>query len=168
MITQSELKNILHYDPDTGLMKWVVNHKRVRAGSIAGCVNARGYIQVGIARRMYFAHRLAFLYQTGGWPPVHVDHINGLKTDNRWCNLRPVTPAENTKNAARSSSNKSGVTGVSWAARLGKWRATIKAEGSLKYLGVFDDLDEAASARKSAEQKYGFHKNHGRSSAEFT
>ncbi len=105
-----------------------------------------------------------------GWrmAPVHVDHINGVKTDNRWLNLRMVTPSENTKNAARSKANKSGITGVMWMPRYKKWKSYISSQKKVMALGMHEDFYEAVCTRKSAEVKYGFHENHGRSAAEFT
>ena len=91
-----------------------------------------------------------------------VDHINGIRSDNKWSNLRHATQLENTRNRKKSSRNKSGVTGVIWDKSKEKWQARIGVCGKSITLGRFDDFDSAVISRKLAEVKYGFHKNHGR------
>lgn len=162
MVIQSELKKILHYSPETGLFTWAVDRRRIRAGRIAGSINVRGYIQIGIEGKLYYAHRLAFLYQTGVWPDADVDHISGDRSDNSWCNLRKVAHKENMKNISKASNNTSGVTGVCWNSRLGKWMSYITDEEKRRHLGVFESLDEAIKIRKHAEKIHGYHENHGR------
>jgi len=96
------------------------------------------------------------------WPQDEIDHINGIRTDNRLVNLRSVTHRENQKNIKRSTCNTSGRVGVRWEGHRSKWRSAIKVDGREKHLGSFDSFAEASAARKAAEIKYGFHKNHGR------
>jgi hypothetical protein len=88
---------------------------------------------------------------------------NGIRDDNRLVNLRDVTHKENLRNQKLSSSNKSGMTGVSWNKALNKWRALITVDYKMKHLGVFINIEDATQARKKAEKKYGYHANHGRS-----
>ena len=83
-----------------------------------------------------------------------IDHINGVTTDNRRCNLRVCTPAENSRNAGISKSNTSGITGVSWRKDRQKWRSHIRFEGKFYALGHYDNLEDAIKARKEAEVKY--------------
>lgn len=162
-ITQERLKELFHYDPEMGVFTRLVRTAySVRVGDIAGYLNAHGYIIIRIEGKGHRAHRLAFLYMTGCLPEHQTDHINGIRDDNRWVNLRPVTHQENQKNRKKQSTNTSGVTGVYWHIYAKKWIARIKVNGKYKHLGGFNDLDEAVKARKVAEKKYNFHPNHGR------
>jgi len=162
-LTQSILKSRLHYEPETGIFTWLVNHHSVKAATVAGSANGNGYIHIGVSGKNTQAHRLAFLYMTGEFPPDEIDHINGARNDNRWSNLRPVSRAENNKNSKRRHDNTSGVTGVSWCKTRKRWAAHIQVDGKPVNLGRFTDFFEAVSARKLAERKYNFHPNHGRS-----
>lgn len=161
MITQERLKELLHYDPSTGVFTWLVSRGGVSAGSVAGCVNGKGYIQVKLDRTIYEAHRLAFIYVTGEFPPEQADHINQAKLDNRWVNLRPVTHTENQRNSTKCSNNTSGFTGVSWFKRTGQWRASAGVDGKWKHLGLFDCFLDAVAARIRFNRENGFHRNHG-------
>ena len=162
-VTQERLKEVLSYDPDTGIFTWLVDSRNgCKAGDIAGCTEGHGYIAIGVNRIIYKAHRIAFLYMTGAFPKDHVDHINGIKDDNRWLNLRDVTPADNQKNAKKRIDNTSGVTGVYWDKKRNKLKVQIRAGGEQLHLGSFDDFFEACCIRKSAEVRYGYHENHGR------
>ena len=109
---------------------------------------------------MYFTHRLAFLYMTGSIPK-EVDHINHVKPDNRWKNLRAANRIINGRNRSMHCDNTSGVTGVYWHKKKGKWQAGIRVNDKRIYLGVFKHLEDATAARKTAEARYGFHPNHG-------
>jgi hypothetical protein len=93
---------------------------------------------------------------------MQIDHINGDIHDNRMSNLRLVTNQENARNRAVSMNNTSGVNGVSWCKKARKWRPSIGVDGKLLRLGTFDDWFEAVCARMSANNRYGFHVNHGR------
>lgn len=122
---------------------------RVKVGEIAGCVRPdNGYITIGIDGRHYFAHRLAWFYEHGRWPEHHIDHINGVKADNRIANLRDVAAGVNLQNRRTpSSANKSSrLLGVSFCRRTGRWRSCIRVDGRQKSLGYFD-TEDAAHAR---------------------
>jgi HNH endonuclease len=94
IITRTRLKEFLHYDPETGVFTWLVKPCRnILAGSIAGNVMNEGYVMVKIDRKNYKAHRLAWLYVHGTFPPDQLDHINRGRADNRLCNLRLSTQA---------------------------------------------------------------------------
>lgn len=134
-----------------------------RAGEPAlNCLTSAGYLSGRIEDRFYFAHRVVIALSTGAWPSEMTDHINGVRTDNRPNNLRDVPHLENQKNKCRPSINTSGVIGVHWHSQHGKWRSSIKVNGKSCHLGLFESIDEAAKARKQAEENLGFHKNHGR------
>lgn len=145
-ITQARLKELLHYDPETGHFTWLVsNSNRAPAGSRAAPSGGTGYRQIRVDGRLYMTHRLAFLYMTGDFPPDDVDHINRIPSDNRWGNLRPATRRENLSNTALPRHNTSGHRGVSWNRRRGKWHACGKHGGRNIHLGYFADLEEAAA-----------------------
>lgn len=161
MITQSNLKDILMYNRLSGEFFWSAKASHPRAGMLAGCVNGCGYSQIKIKGVTYYAHRLAWLYVYGEFPENQIDHINHIRSDNRWCNLREVTHQENSMNRNLDIDNTSGVIGVSWSKRDNKWYSRIKINSKEKYIGLFEDKFEAICARKSANNKYGFHSNHG-------
>jgi hypothetical protein len=161
MITQIELKKLLHFDDETGAFTWLVNKGKVKRGASAGTVNKNGYIYITLNQERYLAHRLAWLYVYGEWPARHIDHINHERTSNGIWNLRDVTNQINHMNKSMRPDNKSGITGVSWDAARNKWRAAIKLDGKCVMLGRFATKKGAAKIRKEAEIKYGYHKNHG-------
>jgi hypothetical protein len=159
-ISQAQLKELLHYDPETGVFKWRVGRSRTRAGSVVATKDRKGYLKVMINKKTHYLARLAFLYMNGKFPAEFVDHISGVRTDNRWCNLREVSPLENARNQRLHCVNKSGVHGVSWDER-GEWRVYATLNGKNKFLGRYPSLLDAAAARKSFERCNGYHSNHG-------
>jgi hypothetical protein len=162
-LTQDYLKSILHYNPETGIFKRLLKvANNVNVGDIAGNMNKQGYLRIRIKNHFYSLHRLSFLYMTGALPEEQVDHINGIRHDNRWENLRHVPKIVNRWNLKLYATNKSGVVGVNWYKSAALWQANINVNGRRIYLGKFVDYFEAVCARKSAERLYGFHKNHGR------
>ena len=162
-ITQKELKEVLHYDADSGVFTWLASRgNSVKVGAVAGCVDkVHGYMRIQINEKRYSAHRLAFLYQEGKLPPDEIDHINHSRDDNRFVNLRQVTRVENGRNKSIHSNNKSGFTGVYWDKAGNKWKAYININGKSKHLGRFTDMDDAIIARKKANIEFGYHPNHG-------
>ena len=149
--TQVRLKQLLSYDPDSGVFHWLVRKGRAVAGQVAGATNSHGYRQIRVDGVIYGAHRLAFIFMTGGLPPAQVDHIDGDKANNRWANLRPATPEQNMRNFDGRKDNRSGFKGVGFSA--GKWRARIKANGVRHNLGRFDTPEEAAAAYNAAAKR---------------
>lgn len=165
-LTQAKLKRLLSYDSGTGVFTWKVKtSSNVRVGDVAGTNQLHGYRAIHVQGILYLSHRLAWLYVHGHWPSDEIDHINGIRDDNRIINLREATRQENCQNISRPCNNTSGTMGVSFENRRNKWRAYIVAShGSRKaiHLGLFVDKDDAIEARHAAEKKYGFHANHGR------
>ena len=133
MITQAQLKELLHYDPETGVFTWNVDRPHTKAGSEAGYVRPDGYRRLSIFNRHVRAHRLAFFYMTGKWPEHEVDHIDGNPQNNRWCNLRVVNRQTNLQNQRKPRvDNGSGFLGVSLHTQKSgstRWRATIFRDG---------------------------------------
>ena len=148
------IQETLRYDPDTGNLIWKLDRgRRVKAGSIAGAAHCAGYVQLRLQGKNYLAHRIAFLLMTGKWPEHQVDHINGVKDDNRWSNLRDVTNTVNSQNQRKPRpGNKTGLLGVSSKPK-GKFQAQIKIDGKIKYLGLFDSADKAHDAYLLAKRE---------------
>lgn len=152
-ITQSYLKEILNYDPETGLFTWKVEKDRNISGAdIAGYLDkSDGYFRIRIGKRHYKAHRLAWLYIHGRWPSEQIDHINRNRSDNRLCNLRECTHAQNQQNRSSVKKSSSKYLGVSWDNLRSKWRAQIQINGKNKNLGAFDTEAEANEAYLAAK-----------------
>lgn len=173
--SQTTLRNLLDYNPETGELFWKERslelfrreqdwktwNTKFAGKSAFTSRTKKGYQQGRIWNQNLLAHRVIWIWMTGE-EPDQIDHINGVRSDNRWRNLRSVSTAENQKNTCRPHNNTSGVVGVHWSADRQKWQAQIRVEGSTKPLGRFDTFEEAAATRKAAEQQYGFHENHGR------
>lgn len=157
ILTQDRLKQLLNYDPETGVFTWRVNRTAgVKAGDIAApkSFDADGYRMMRVDGVCYKAHRLVWLYMIGEWPANLIDHINQNPADNRFNNLRPATTAQNGMNRRVDKRNTSGVTGVTWCAKSKKWRVDIGKFGRPVHVGRFVDLDAAIAARKIAENAH--------------
>lgn len=161
-ITQEELISRYIYDPDTGIFRYRDNGlgRFHRAGAIAGGLSSTGHLVVKIKGTAYKAHRLAWLYMTGEWPSHFIDHINCIPDDNRWCNLREATNAQNLHNAKVRAGNKTGFKGV--CAKQGKYTANIGYLGKIYYIGIYDTPEEAHEAYcKKADELHGEFANYG-------
>lgn len=153
MLTQEKLKELLSYDPETGLFTWIkARSRRIKVGRIAGTKHCCGYTSISIDRVPMLAHRLAFLHETGSMP-IEIDHINGVRSDNRWINLRSASHAENIRNTGMFSHNSSGHRGVYLRKDTNKWQAQIKLHGKHISLGCFDNPEDAALARDTAAKQ---------------
>lgn len=151
-LTQDRLKAVLNYNPKTGLFtRTVFRSSNAKKGDVAGSLTVNGYFEISIDNIRYLAHRLAFLYMIGHFPEHNIDHINGIRNDNKWCNLREVSQSCNIRNGKIHFDNKSGVTGVFWYTKPRKWAANI-FKGKRKWLGCFKNFDEAVCHRLAAEQ----------------
>jgi hypothetical protein len=132
------------------------------AGAETMCTpNGSGYKQVCINHKTYSAHRVIWAFHYGEWPANQIDHINGDRGNNDISNLRVVTSAENGRNQRRRRTNVSGHMGVHWNKKCSKWQAQLSVGGDKKYLGLFDDIEEAVAVRAKANIEYNFHPNHG-------
>jgi hypothetical protein len=152
-VALEELREAFAYDPETGQFFYRKNNRpNVNKAAIAGNVSGRGYVYLSYRNRGYLAHRVAFLIMEGNWPPNQVDHINGIKTDNRWSNLRHALPSQNQCNRARSCKSKSGVKGV-YNTPEGRWKAEIRYERKVYRLGHFDRIEDAAAAYERAARE---------------
>lgn len=162
MLTQKTLKELFTYNSETGFFTRLVSSSgAAKKGGVPKSINKDGYYQLRVNYKMYTQHRLAWLYVNGEFPNGDIDHINHVRTDNRIINLRVVDKAENNKNITKRGNNTSGVNGVWWHKQNKKWCAELNINGIKKHLGCFESIDDAKKARLTANEKYGFHKNHG-------
>lgn len=156
----------LNYSPDSGVFTWKSKWGKRDAGAVAGSKANTGYLTVdikdedGVFKRVLL-HRLAYAFENGPFNGGEVDHYNHNRLDNRIKNLRLVSHKENKRNNTIQSNNTSGVNGVTFDKNRNKWMARIVVDGVTKYLGRFDNIDDAVTARTAANGMYGFHKNHG-------
>lgn len=161
-MTLEEARKIFDYNPKTGVLRWAVPPKGgVHSGSIIKGKCQKGYLRLGYKYKTYRVHRVIWLLVYGEWPKEQIDHINGIKDDNRICNLRAVSNRENHKNMPLRSDNTSGHTGVYWSKRENKWEVRIRSVGKFIFLGYFDDKRKAIEKRKQYERKLNFHPLHG-------
>lgn len=161
MITQKRLKELFHYDPNTGYITRTSSVSNVKRGDIAGGKTEQGYIRIRVDGKKYLGHRLAWLYVYGRWPRDQIDHINHDRADNRLENLREVSSQTNCRNQSVRPDNNSGFTGISWDKDAGKWKSQIVALGKKINLGRYSDISDAVKVRSDAECRFGYHKNHG-------
>jgi hypothetical protein len=169
MIDPKMLCELFVYDPETGKLFWKSRDGGAPGwnGKYAGkeaftSTNSYGYKQGSILGGVYRAHRVIWAMVNGEWPEADIDHINGNRTDNRIVNLRSVSRSENCMNSSLGKRNKSGVVGVCWSKREGKWKAQIQKDGKNIQIGHFSSFDEAVSARLKKQNELSFHKNHGK------
>jgi hypothetical protein len=149
MLTQAILKETFNYDPLTGNFTWLTKtNTKVVVGSAAGFVNQRGYVMIGFLGKEFSAHRLAFLYMTGKLPVNLVDHIDRVRDNNKWDNLREANSGQNGINQIATKS-ESGLRGVHEVKRINssnKFVAKCKSDGKTKHIGTFSDKLDAALA----------------------
>ena len=163
ILTADQLRAALHYDPETGVFTWRERSDRnaqwnsAHAGRRAGYRWKRpdrdmSYLRIRLSGFIYRAHRLAWLYMKGGWPPTgfDVDHEDGDGLNNRWTNLRLATGTQNNANSRRRTDNTSGFKGVRYHAKSGRYQARITRNGRQRSLGLYPTPEEAHSAYTAA------------------
>lgn len=152
-LTAEKLRELLNYDPTTGKFSWrVARSNIVKVGQEAGCICVYGYRVIRIDNKLFRANRLAWLHVYGEWPAHHVDHINGVRDDDRIANLRDVPRAVNMQNRRHAQrDNQSGLLGVS--RKKGKWFARVKLDGKQTYLGTFETPELAHQAYLVAKRR---------------
>jgi hypothetical protein len=153
-MTQAELKDLLHYNPDTGIFTRNRTCGGYKKGGESGCLNGHGYRCIGINNKLYKRSRLAWLYVYGYFPENLIDHIDRDKSNDRITNLREASPSCNVHNRSAPSTNTSGIKGVRWSGN--RWKASICVNGKIKELGGYLDKLTAARIRYEAEVKYNY------------
>lgn len=163
-VTAERLRELVIYDKDTGIFRWRVDrfcgkHMHIltaKAGDVAGSTDEDGYHMLTIDAKRYQASRLAWVYVTGAWPEYDIDHIDTNPSNNRFANLRDVSPTVNLQNRKRAQrNNKVGLLGVSKRKTGGrkKWIAQIAFGGKHKYIGAFETPEEAHAAYLAAKRE---------------
>ena len=175
-ITLEVMNECIHYDPDTGEIRWKVrpvSHfyspkvgeawNRRLAGNHWRVNKYSGYLTSTLSGVPLRGHRVAWFIFHGEWPDGFLDHIDGDKTNNRIANLRVVDPAESSKNKGKQVRNKTGINGVSFDSTRRKkpWRVYIGIKGNGTFIGGYETKAEAKKAREDAEIEHGYHTNHG-------
>ena len=145
-LTQKRLLELVTYDQESGdFMSRVSRGNAAPAGKRLGFL-VKGYVSFAVDYRTYRAHRLAWLYVYGEFPDGMVDHINGVRTDNRIANLRLADSRVNQENLRTSkANNKLGVLGVHQM-KSGKFRACIQTNRKQVHIGVYESLEHARAA----------------------
>jgi hypothetical protein len=149
-ITQARVKELFEYYPNGCLVRKIQTSNRNKVGNIVGSNNGNGYLRLSIQSKHYYLHQIIFLWHKG-YIPKEIDHKNGIRSDNRIENLREATHLQNGKNLTLRKSNLVGINGVRHDLERNKWASSIVVDGIKKYLGRFDNLDDAITARKKAE-----------------
>ena len=153
MLTADRLRELLDYDPATGIFTWrVARNSRIKAGSVAGGFQY-GYARIRVDDMLYRSHRLAWLHVYGTWPSGEVDHRDGVKHNNAIDNLRIATDSQNRANIGVQANNHSGIKGVG-RRKSGKWRAQIMVNKKAYHVGLFDTAEEASAAYAKAAQSH--------------
>lgn len=151
MKTISQLRELLEYDPITGMFRWKQPTPRQARGWFRGNKSVRNYRRLYIDGRHYMAHAVAWAIVTGEWPR-EIDHKDRCQGNNVWTNLRLATHAENGRNRSLGKNSTTGVRGVSRFG--GRYRATISRDGKLISLGIHDTIEAAAAVRRAAEKEH--------------
>ena len=172
-ISAEYARQLLDYDPEAGVLTWKArtpdmfddgkkrnaeqkchcwNNKH--AGKVAGGLHPRGYLTIAIEGVRYAQHRICWLIETGNWPQDALDHQNGVRSNNRFKELREATDAQNQQNQKRRVDNTSGFRGVSWNKNASKWSAYINVGGIRKYLGLYPDKETAYAAYLVAKSRF--------------
>ncbi len=152
-LTAGRVREVLDYDPDTGVFRWMRRMgSRAPAGAVAGSLRPDGYVGIRVDRRVYFAHRLAWLIIHGAFPTDQIDHRDGHRANNRLANLRAATSEGNQQNQRRAHrNNKTGFLGVS--THRDRFQAGIRVDGGRRYLGRFDTPEQAHAAYLDAKRQ---------------
>lgn len=160
--SQQRLKQLLDYDPVTGVLTWKYHPTRKDViGKACGTArNKDNYLSCNVDGYKYGAHRIVYKWMTGEEPKV-IDHINGVADDNRWENLRSVTPQQNNFNMKLPKDNKSGKGGVFYHKRQKRWHSNVRVDGRSIHLGSWPTESEAIASRKTANKLFGFSERHG-------
>lgn len=156
MLTREYLRKHFIYTPETGLFQRLVD-----GYSPTKPDPSNGYFRIRVEGKLYYVHRLIWMYQTGAFPEGEIEHEDRDRTNNKWNNISDVPKSINALNKSKLINNTSGVTGVYWESRTNKWRAEVQYQGKKYRLGRFIDMQDAANACKKKRAELGFSSTHG-------
>lgn len=145
-LTATRLREIVSYDLGSGFFTRLVPVGNAKAGVVIARPSPVGYLRMRVDGKLYTMHRLAWLYVTGDWPPYGVDHVNGVKTDNRFSNLRAADQSQNAQNLSSKTSAKSGYRGSYFDKKSRRWQAKLIVKGKRISLGYYATAIEAHQA----------------------
>lgn len=151
-LTQERLKDLMHYDPDSGVFTRLKSASNRVVGEVAGGITKDGYRLIKIDGAQYRCARLVFLYMTGRMP-LQADHINRIRNDDRWSNIREADNGQNNANKNLQKNNTSGVKCVSWDSRRNLWHVRVHFDGKQRHIGYFDDFELAGLVASEARAK---------------
>jgi hypothetical protein len=155
-ITHARLREVLFYDPFTGIFRWRIKPRNIVPGNLPGGRDAHGYWLIRVDRKRYFAHRLAWFYVHGRWPIGEIDHRNGDPLDNRLENLREATRAQQLWNSGLRKNNRIGLKGVTFYPPTRRWFARIQKHGRTRFLGYHATAEAAHAAYvEAANSEFG-------------
>lgn len=146
------VKDLIAYDPETGLLTWKVSRGTRKVGGIAGTTTKRGYIRIQVSKTLCLGHRVAWFLHYGQQPGDQLDHIDNDGTNNRIVNLREATPSQNCSNTRTRAHCKSGIKNVCW--RRNAWEVHIRINGKHKQFGRFQNLFEARERAIEVRKQY--------------
>lgn len=149
-LTQDDVKKMFDYRD--GNLYWKTTKRTNFIGKRVGYLQPNGYTRVNIKGNLKYLHRLIFLYHYGHWPKDQIDHIDGDPSNNRIENLREATNTQNNYNKTKYSRNTSGYKGVSWNKSAKKWEAYVTIDGERKYLGIYEDMQDAVQIASNARR----------------
>lgn len=147
------LRELFSYDRETGVVTRLIPRGDQRAGAIAGSLGNQGYMKVSVDGRHLLLHRVIWAMETGAWPADEIDHRNGVRSDNRWLNLREANVVQQRQNRKRSKLNTSGLVGATRTSDKKRWRSSIRANGVRLFLGNFPTAEAAHAAYVEAKAR---------------
>jgi len=156
-ITYEEIKDLIEYDPNTGLLQWKIRKRgRCKKGWFTGTIliskDGKKYYRIQVEHKKYLVSRVAYLLMMKEWPRDEIDHKNGDSLDNSWNNLRAAIPSQNSKNKNVYRNNILGVKGV--CKYRNKYKAQIMIGGAVQYLGLYNTVEEASYVYETAAKAY--------------
>jgi hypothetical protein len=155
MVTQALLHELFNYDKETGVFtRKIKTSCKTKVGDVVGYDNKNGYIKISVNNKLYFAHRMAWLYVYGALPETGIDHINRNPSDNSIKNLRLANQSENMQNISKNKRNSSGYKGVTLCKKTNKWVSQIMVNYKHISLGKHETPEIAYEAYLNAAKKY--------------
>lgn len=154
-LTRERLKELLHYDSETGEFTHKIRRAGVKYGSLAGTQHSEGYSMIRIDKTAHYAHRLAWLYVYGLHPKQQIDHINGVKADNRLRNLRDVSQSANQQNMKGPRKSKKDGQPLGVRSRNNRFSAIFTINGKQTWIGTYCTADLAHQAYLQAKKDNG-------------